>query len=730
MCNLLNRSQRFIPIFMHSFGRYDSKLLLEVFGQNINFRIKPKTMVSNSQNIRTLSFNSFKMMDSIEHLPCKLSTLAVELNKPGQSHNFSIFKQSKLIKKFLPKKISKSEYNSKIKLLTSGKGVYPYYECSDGKKMKKVLNFPSIDKFYNDLTHSECSEKDYKFGKNVWKSFQCKNLYRYTQIYNHTDTLLLCEGYMEYRKFMISSFSIDPSFFMGVPSLSYTIMLRETKEKLHLLSDPEMSKFFRNAIRGGMSFISKRHAISKPSTERYEETQLKMIDCNNLYGSIFLLPLPTGDFKFLKDDEVLKVEEKLKKDKSLFLPENKGLMVECDLSYPQYLHKHHRQFPLAPEKICVEFDDLSPFLKKIYSLSQLSKFDNHNFNESKLIPHFYDRNKYTLHINNLCYYLSMGMVLKKIHRIVKFTQKPFLRGFITKLTQMRKECSVRKQDFYVRLVKLIANSVFGKFIQSPLNYTEVKICTTKIDLLKNQSSPYFIGEYIIKDDLVLVQLRPKKLLYNHPYHIGAAILDLSKLYMYYWFYQVIIPHFGEDKVQLCLHDTDSFLLEIKSRNFIKKFKNLWRMDFSNFPKDSFIYSNSNERALLYFKDEYPGESNSILEFIGLRSKLYALRTQPHDVIKSKGYNSNFAKKFLSFEKFKACHNDLTGLKLPLKSIRGYNHKLHTVYQKKNVLSCFDSKMFVRNCNIHCDFYGFHGSKDSEGLCDRCKKEAFHYPYKC
>ena len=279
-------------------------------------------------------------------------------------------------------------------------------------------------------------------------------------------------------------------------------------------------------------------------------------------------------------------------------------------------------------------------------------------------------------------------------------------------------------------MKLIANSVFGKFIQSPLNYTEVKICTTKIDLLKNQSSPYFIGEYIIKDDLVLVQLRPKKLLYNHPYHIGAAILDLSKLYMYYWFYQVIIPHFGEDKVQLCLHDTDSFLLEIKSRNFIKKFKNLWRMDFSNFPKDSFIYSNSNERALLYFKDEYPGESNSILEFIGLRSKLYALRTQPHDVIKSKGYNSNFAKKFLSFEKFKACHNDLTGLKLPLKSIRGYNHKLHTVYQKKNVLSCFDSKMFVRNCNIHCDFYGFHGSKDSEGLCDRCKKEAFHYPYKC
>ena len=39
----------------------------------------------------------------------------------------------------------------------------------------------------------------------------------------------------------------------------------------------------------------------------------------------------------------------------------------------------------------------------------------------KLIPNLYD--KYLVHYKNLKYYLSLGMKLVKIHRILKFKQK-------------------------------------------------------------------------------------------------------------------------------------------------------------------------------------------------------------------------------------------------------------------------------------------------------------------
>ena len=50
--------------------------------------------------------------------------------------------------------------------------------------------------------------------------------------------------------------------FLGIPSLSYNIMLKISKVKIELISNPEMSKIFGDSIRGGMSFISKRQSKS------------------------------------------------------------------------------------------------------------------------------------------------------------------------------------------------------------------------------------------------------------------------------------------------------------------------------------------------------------------------------------------------------------------------------------------------------------------------------------
>ena len=127
------------------------------------------------------------------------------------------------------------------------------------------------------------------------------------------------------------------------------------------------------------------------------------------------------------------------------------------------------------------------------------------------------------------------------------------------------------------------------------------------------------------------------------------------------------------------------------------------MEFSNFKKDHYLFSPENRKSLLYFKDENPGDL--IKEFIGLRSKLYIIKTvSKKSDIKAKGYIRHFKNSYLSFDKYKTCHENLQIYRFPALSIRSFDHELYTVFQNKIVLNNFDSKMYISNCNIHTYFY--------------------------
>ena len=54
-------------------------------------------------------------------------------------------------------------------------------------------------------------------------------------------------------------------------------MLKLSKVKIEKISDPEMNLFFRNSIRGGLSFIAKRYAKSDyhdSNVKNYKKGQL------------------------------------------------------------------------------------------------------------------------------------------------------------------------------------------------------------------------------------------------------------------------------------------------------------------------------------------------------------------------------------------------------------------------------------------------------------------------
>ena len=604
MCNLLNRSQNHIPIYFHNFCSYDSKLLLNVINKTSKVRTPPKFLFSNLQKLRFLTYNSFKFKDSLEHLPSSLSKLVTELNSPYQNHNFPIFHQSRIIRSFLQKNESKKSIRIKLKLLTNGKGIYPYSLCNDAHIMKKIVKFPPIEEFFNNLTNTPCPIEDYNFGFKVYNAFNCKNLYEYTLLYNHTDTLLLAEIMMVYRKVIQDHFQMDINHFLGIPGLSFNIMLKISKIKLEKISDPEINEFFRKSIRGGMSFIATRKAKSDYKDSNVENckkrmTHIRYIDGNNLYGSQMLFDLPTDDYRFEDKIFIKKVEKKLK-NKKLIDMNKRGMFLEVDLDYPKETHNLHKDFPLAPERYNVTSNELSPINQFLYD-----KMKNGNqqseYCEEKLIPTFHKRKRYILHIKCLLFYLSHGLVLEKVHRIVSFNQKPFLKDYILTLTRLRSKAAEQNLTFFVNVFKLLANSTYGKFAQNPNNFTFAKLCLCEKDLKKAVNSKRFLRACIVNKNVTIVEYKPEELSYDSPFSVAASILDLAKLHLYHYYYDVLKPAFVPDEIELLMTDTDSLIFSVNCENFFDKYKKLPLFDFSNFQKNSVLYSDKNRKALLFLK---------------------------------------------------------------------------------------------------------------------------------
>ena len=258
--------------------------------------------------------------------------------------------------------------------------------------------------------------------------------------------------------------------------------------------------------------------------------------------------------------------------------------------------------------------------------------------------------------------------------------------------------------FFVNVFKLLANSTYGKFPQTPLNYTFAKICFNESQFKKSINSERFLRASIVNKDIAIIEFKPERIVFDSAFSIASTILDLSKLYMYKYYYDVLRPTFYPDKVRMILHDTDSIIFEVNCNQFFEKYKKcvIWNLVISK--KNHYLFSPENRKALLYFKVENPNDY--VKEFIGLRSNLYIIKTvSKKNDIKAKGFNRHFKNSYLSFDKYKMCHESLQIYIFPALYIRSFDHELYTIFQNKIVLNNFDSKMYICNCNVHSYFYG-------------------------
>ena len=107
---------------------------------------------------------------------------------------------------------------------------------------------------------------------------------------------------------------------------------------------------------------------------------------------------------------------------------------------------------------------------------------------NKLVPNLGNKSKYVVHYKNLRLYLSLGIKLTKIHRILKFKQSDWLKKYIDFNINKRKNAT---NSFEKDLFKLINNSVFGKVMENLRKRISVKLVNNAKDYVRCISKPSF-----------------------------------------------------------------------------------------------------------------------------------------------------------------------------------------------------------------------------------------------
>ena len=224
--------------------------------------------------------------------------------------------------------------------------------------------------------------------------------------------------------------------------------------------------------------------------------------------------LPTGRFKWLSQKKIEKINLA-----TCAADGKKGMIMEIDLEYPSSLHKLHNDYPLSAEKMKVNKETmLSPYCEMIRD-----KYGISIGQVSKLIPTLGKKEKYVLHRRNLQLYLSLGLKLKKVHRVLEFDQSPWLKQFIDFNTQRRMNAkNSLEKDFF----KIMNNSVFGKTMESLRKRVDVRLVTDKKKLSKLVSKPTYVNSKIFNEDLVAVHEIRETLTLDRPDYYGMCILDL------------------------------------------------------------------------------------------------------------------------------------------------------------------------------------------------------------
>ncbi|XP_057296228.1 uncharacterized protein LOC130625179 [Hydractinia symbiolongicarpus] len=486
-------------------------------------------------------------------------------------------------------------------------GKYPYEYMDNWQKFEE-LELPPKKAFYSKLNMKGISDNDYAYAKEPTSSRRFEaSPWTNTALTLHTSTAHLA--------------------WHGMHSLKFTSI------RLEVLTDPDMLLMFEKGICGGIVQAVHRYAKAnnKYMGDQYipneESSYLHYLDANNLYGCAMRQDSPTDGFK---RGVVLNFEAFTERRIGKLVDGNKhGYILEVDIGYPKALHDKHNELPFLPER------------KMIHKVE-------------KLVPNLSDKRRCVVHIRALHEAIKPGLELKKVHRVIRFNQKAWLKVYIDHNTRLRTNAKNKfEKDFY----KLMNLSVFGKTMENIRNHRNIQLVTNEEKYTKLVMKPNFKDVNRFSKHLLGVEMGKTEVKMNKPVQNMVA----------------------------------SYSSVIWTQDVEKRF------DTSAYnPNDGRpLPIGKNKKVVGLMKDELGGKVTK--EFITLRAKAYAYKslTKKGGDRKAKGVRRCVTKKSITFDDYQRCLEEGVDIYKSQILIQNKVHKIYNQEVLKLALNRADDKRIVQ-----------------------------------
>lgn len=357
------------------------------------------------------------------------------------------------------------------------------------------------------------------------------------------------EEWERFRKFGIDNYDLDPLQYYTLPSFAWSSALLHCNAKPAMINDKATYSFIERAKRGALNIVASRYF--KPNNEYLpeydplmEKTYLAYFDIKSAYGYSMKQYLPYSDYEFIDVSEVHVYPYTLSHTIRYIADDSPvGYFFEVDLRPPPNIHwqNRHSDLPLAPE------------------------WSSKNTAKKMLIASLEPKLNYVVHFRLLKFYLKRGMILDKVHKVLRFTQRPWLKPYIEKQELLRDSATSPEME---QAIKLMTNSVFGKSCENPRSNCKSKLF--RLDTVEGRSA--FNNKGInerttmvrkLSHNIISTTELKTAIRMDQQVATGVTILELGKLQLYEWYYEKLQNALLTPPVRMLYCDTDSLILATK-----------------------------------------------------------------------------------------------------------------------------------------------------------------------
>ena len=171
--------------------------------------------------------------------------------------------------------------------------------------------------------------------------------------------------------------------------------------------------------------------------------------------------------------------------------------------------------------------------------------------------------------------IQQGYRITHIHHIIQFKQAPFIFEYVNMLSEKRAKSKTTVEK---NLYKLLANSTYGKFVETGLKRMKVKFASTwneREAIIQKHGYDMIARTTMYSENLIGIKLNTPVRKVEKPFFIGFAILDMSKHIIYDFYYNVLKNTF--DNVELLGQDTDSLIVQLSDKgNIVHKMCDMYK----------------------------------------------------------------------------------------------------------------------------------------------------------